>query len=642
VGRPRISRWVGVALALTLLALTLAAVIGTSRQARLVSGVADASQQADVYQRANYLAAMEIASLQGVLFEPFFASEAEQRREANRLGTRLRAALRQLGTADGSQASRARSLLRQHRALQPHIRRYLGLAARGEISRAQTVLEKHIEPVGAWIRVVLQEEERAHVADYVIDLDRAEQESGLLQLGTVVTFLLGLLVLAALGWSSRSHRLLVERMAAHDSLTGLPNRAAFQTRIKLALRSAQRNGRQPTVLLLDLDGFKDVNDSLGHHMGDVLLVEVSNRLRECVRGQDTVARLGGDEFAVLLTDAESPIGEATAERIAQALSTPFVVEGVTLDIEASVGIVTAEAGQDVATVLRHADTAMYVAKEHRLGHSRFDPANSQDTAGRITLLGAMRRALDEDQIELHFQPKIAVDTGELIGAEALARWRHPVRGLIGPGEFIGVLEGTSLIHRFTAHALRLALAQARQWLDSGRRIPVAVNVSTRSLLDVSFPDTIAQALLAAGVPGELLCIEITENTVMADPERAIGVLRRIRALGVKTAIDDFGTGYSSMAYLKVLPVDEIKVDRSFVTDMASDHSNHVLVESAVDLGHNLGLTVVAEGVEDDPTLDALQSLGCDIAQGYHFAKPLSAADFTGYLSGAATLDTAAS
>jgi EAL domain-containing protein (putative c-di-GMP-specific phosphodiesterase class I) len=282
--------------------------------------------------------------------------------------------------------------------------------------------------------------------------------------------------------------------------------------------------------------------------------------------------------------------------------------------------------------MRFADIAMYTAKEHRLGWTRFHPNQAHDTASRLTVLGDLRRALDtEDEIRLHFQPKISVSSGEIIGAEALARWQHPTRGMVGPVEFIPVLEGTSLIHRFTTRVLALALAQARQWLDAGHRVPVAVNVSTRSLLDLTFPDQVAEALAAAGVPGDLLCIEITENTVMADPERTIDVLRRIRDLGVTTAIDDFGTGYSSMAYLKILPVDEIKVDRSFVSDMAVDRSNRVLVESAVDLGHNLGLTVVAEGVEDASTVAALQELGCDVAQGYHFAKPLTPADFTAYL-----------
>ncbi|MGH8868928.1 MAG: putative bifunctional diguanylate cyclase/phosphodiesterase [Actinomycetes bacterium] len=419
------------------------------------------------------------------------------------------------------------------------------------------------------------------------------------------------------------------REARTDQLTGLVNRRGLLEEME---HHDGARDHQPTVLVLDLDGFKDVNDSFGHLVGDRLLVQVAQRLRGCVRSDDMLARLGGDEFAVLLLDASPDIGEHTAGRITEALNSPFVIEGVTLDLEASVGIATAEPGQSLSVVVQHADVAMYAAKQHRLGHTRYDAQQTPDTAGRLTLLGALRRALTTDEIELHYQPKISVDTGEVIGAEALARWHHPTRGLLAPAEFIPVLESTSLIHPFTTHVLSLALGQVRTWLDAGNRVPMAVNVSTRSLLDRTFPDTVAHALATAGVPGDLLCIEITENTVMANPERAIEVLRRIRALGVKTSIDDFGTGYSSMAYLKILPVDEIKVDQSFVRDMATDHGNHVLVESAVDLGHNLGLAVVAEGVEDAPTLTALHTMGCDIVQGYYFARPLTGAVFSDYLA----------
>lgn len=314
------------------------------------------------------------------------------------------------------------------------------------------------------------------------------------------------------------------------------------------------------------------------------------------------------------------------------MNRPFLIDGATLDLEISIGIAAAEPGHDLVTALRCADVAMYTAKEHRLGHIRFDPDQVHDSAARLTVLGDLRRALDaDDELELHYQPKLLIDTGDLIGAEALARWRHPARGMVEPSVFTPVLESSNLMHRFTARMLDLALRQARTWQDGGYRIPVSVNVSTRSLLDPTFPQTIGNCLREVGVPGTLLCIEITENTVMVNPDRAIDVLRRIRELGVRTAIDDFGTGYSSMAYLKVLPIDEIKIDRSFVRDMATNHGNHVLVESAVDLGHNLGLDVVAEGVEDEPAVTALRNMGCDIAQGYHFARPLPPAEFIAYL-----------
>jgi diguanylate cyclase (GGDEF)-like protein len=634
-GRRRLQRWVAAALAGTLLSLTAAAVLGSWRQFVIVESMALDSTSTDAYQRAVYLAARELGLLQGALREP----GGEEHLGAQSIGRDVTAALDTMrlsgagaGEADAERGELEGQVAQQRRALQPAITRYLNLIGDGELTAAQDVLEDEIEPAYDEMLETLIEQQDEHVAEYAANMAAAKRDSRVLLLGTIMSFLLGLAVLGVLGWSSRSHRRLIERMAAHDSLTGLCNRAAFAARAEISFARATVDRPQPTVLVLDLDGFKDVNDSLGHHIGDLLLIEVAQRLRGSVRPNDTVARLGGDEFAVLLTDADPVAGELAAVRITQAFNSPFVIDGVVLDIETSIGIATAESGNDVATVLRHADTAMYAAKEHRLGHTRFDPKRAHDTADRLTMLGDLRRALDsENEIELHYQPKVAVDSGDLIGAEALARWRHPAKGMIGPDTFIPVLEGTSLIHRFTARVLDMALTQGRAWLDAGHRIPVAVNVSTRCLLDTSFPDTVARALHKADVAGDLLCIEITENTVMADPERAIDVLRRVRALGVKTAIDDFGTGYSSMAYLKILPVDEIKVDRSFVRDMATDRNNYILVESAVDLGHNLGLAVVAEGVENEPIVTALRELGCDVAQGYHYARPLTSADFTEFL-----------
>jgi diguanylate cyclase (GGDEF)-like protein len=628
VRRP-LRRWVAAALALTLAVLTVAAVLGSSRQAAIVRSVAAESTRTDAYQQAVYLATLEESLLHAALREP----GGEERRGADAAGNRTLAALRSLTAHDAGQAGRNAALADRHEDLRPAVRSYLTLLDRGDEDAAQEILEQRIEPAAEQIRMGLLAEQNVQVQAYLRGLDRAEHDSGLLRLGTLLIFVLGLVVIAVVGWSNRSHRRAVERMAAHDALTDLPNRVAFQAATSRALASSGPGRDSVTVVMLDLDGFKEVNDNLGHHAGDLLLVEVARRLRGSVRESDIVARLGGDEFAVLLVDVDRTVGEKAAARISETFNDPFVVDGITLDIEVSLGIVTGGPDDDTAALMRFADIAMYTAKEHRLGYTRFNPGQAHETASRLTLLGDLRRALEtDDEIRLHFQPKICVRTGEVIGAEALARWQHPLRGPVGPAEFIPVLEGTSLIHRFTTRVLALALAQARRWLDDGYRVPVAVNVSTRSLLDVTFPDQVADALRTAGLPGDLLCIEITENTVMADPDRAIDVLRRIRAMGVTTAIDDFGTGYSSMAYLKILPVDEIKVDRSFVRDMATDHSNRVLVESTVDLGHNLGLVVVAEGVEDDPTASALQDLGCDIAQGYHFAKPLSAADFTAYLA----------
>jgi diguanylate cyclase (GGDEF)-like protein len=628
-GPKRLRRLAAAALAGTLLVLTGAAMFGSWRQAEIASAMAADSTRTDAYQRATYLAAVELGLLQATLREP----AGEERDELGEVTAQVFAALTVLADQDDKDTSNNRAILEQRRGLQPVIDEYLGYLNVGESVEAQHTLEQRIEPLTDDILGSLLEQQEEHVDTYTANLEQAENDSRVLQLGTMLIFVLGLGVLALLSRSSRSHRRLIERMAAHDSLTGLRNRAAFQVCAEAVFAATKSDDSQPTVLVLDLDGFKDVNDSLGHHVGDLLLVEVAKRLHSSLRVDDIVARLGGDEFAVLLVDVDPAIGEQAASRITQSINSPFLIEGVILDIEVSIGIATAAPGDDIDDVLRHADIAMYAAKEHRLGHARFDPSQANETAARLTLLGDLRRALDADsEITLHYQPKVSVETGALVGAEALARWQHPTRGAISPAEFVPVLEGTSLIHRFTAHVLDVALAQTRTWLDAGHRVPVAVNVSTRCLLDATFAQTVTRALRDANLPGEMLCIEITENTVMADPERAIGVLRQIRLLGVKTAIDDFGTGYSSMAYLKILPVDEIKVDRTFVRDMATDRGNYVLVESAVDLGHNLGLTVVAEGVEDEPVVAALSDLGCDVAQGYYFARPLPPAQFAEFLA----------
>jgi diguanylate cyclase (GGDEF)-like protein len=627
--RRPLSRWAGVSLAVALLALTLAALVGNWSQYRLMKSVADQSARTDAYQQAAYLSMRQEALVQAVLNEP----GGEERETIEAATGELHTALDDLVDADPDQLRSNAEMTLDMDALQAVTARYVAALDGDDDEAAERILETELEPVSAQMRADLLVARDKQLDQYADSLDRAQRDSGLLVLGTVLTMLLSVGFMAALSLRERSHRRAIERMAIHDALTGLPNRTAFQERTQRALDAARSGAGGATVLMLDLDGFKEVNDNFGHHAGDALLVQVAHRLRSALRGGDIVARLGGDEFAVLIADADPALGEVVAGRITRAINEPFVVDGISLDIEVSIGIVTAGGEADTATIMQSADTAMYAAKQHRLGFTRFDPEQAHQTASRLSLLGDLRRALDTDgEIELHYQPKIAIDTGAVIGAEALARWRHPVRGPIGPFEFIPVLEGTSLIHRFTARVLDLALTQARHWVDDGHRIPVAVNVSTRCLLDASFPETVTDALARAGLPGDMLCIEITESTVMANPELAIEVLRRIRALGVRTAIDDFGTGYSSMAYLKILPVDEIKVDRSFVKDMATDHNNYVLVESTVDLGHNLGLAVVAEGVEDEPTVAALQDLGCDTAQGYHYAKPLPAESFTDYLA----------
>ena len=454
------------------------------------------------------------------------------------------------------------------------------------------------------------------------------------QVGTLVAGpIAALLLLVGLYLVVRSNLRAVKRQGLHDALTGLPNRLLFADRAAHALAAASRTGAQPTVMMLDLDRFKEVNDTLGHHAGDVLLVQVAARLGKVMRPSDTVARFGGDEFAVLLPEVGPVAATGVAERILKALEDPFDLDGVAVSVEASMGIVSASgadplagdgsASGQVAELLRQADIAMYQAKADRCGYAHFTADSDDGTTNHLAVLGELRAALERDELVMHYQPKTSVVSGELVGVEALVRWQHPTRGLLGPDEFIDLAEGTTLIHRLTTVVIDKALTFTRRWLDQGVRLPVAVNVSARTLLDRGFPAVVADQLDRAGVPAELLCIELTEGTIMADPDRAIGILRELRARGVRLSVDDFGTGYSSMSYLKILPVDELKVDRSFVRDMTREVNDTILVQSAIDLGHNLGLAVVAEGVEDADTLGALKTLGADIIQGYLLGRPMS-------------------
>ncbi len=419
--------------------------------------------------------------------------------------------------------------------------------------------------------------------------------------------------------------------ATHDALTGLPNRAAVLARGEELLGDPATPCRL-AVLLMDLDRFKEVNDTLGHSYGDRLLAQVGPRLRPLVREVDMVARLGGDEFAVLLPDVTVSEARAAAERLHAALGTPFLVDGLSLDVDVSIGVaVCGEGAADVGTLLRQADIAMYAAKESQDGVGVYDPLSDGNDRSRLVLLSELRRGLADGELVVHYQPKVALDSGRVVGVEALVRWQHPVRGLLAPVDFLGAVERTALIEPVTDAVLDLALAQVHAWSAEGFQVPVAVNLSARSLARPDLLGRVLQRLQAHDVPADLLRLEITESALLAEPTRAREVLRRLHAAGVRISIDDFGTGYSSMGHLKHLPVDELKIDRSYVAEMVASAEDAALVRSVVDLGHELGMTVVAEGVEDAATAGALTDLRCDVGQGYLFCRPGPAADVTTFL-----------
>jgi diguanylate cyclase (GGDEF)-like protein/PAS domain S-box-containing protein len=422
--------------------------------------------------------------------------------------------------------------------------------------------------------------------------------------------------------------------AFSDQLTGLPNRALLQDRTEQVLRAAARHGGTAGLLLIDLDRFKEVNDTLGHHHGDMLLQQVATRLTGVLRDSDTVARLGGDEFAVLLPHIQSIADAmAAAEKITAALGAPFTLDGLSLEVDGSVGVaVYPDHADDPAQLLQRADVAMYAAKTGHLGYVAYEPGLDRHNPHRLALLGQLRRAIAGDELVVFYQPKADARSGAVLGAEALVRWQHPEHGLLGPNEFIPLAETTGLIRALTSYVLATALRDCRTWRDAGHDISVAVNVSARCLLDLELPLEIQRLTTELGVPTDRLVVEITESVIMSDPNRALEVLNRLHALGVRLSIDDFGTGYSSLAYLKNLPVQELKVDRSFVTHMREQQSELAIVRSTVDLGHNLGMRVVAEGVEDAATWQELKALGCDEIQGYFLGKPMPAATVVDWLS----------
>jgi diguanylate cyclase (GGDEF)-like protein len=425
----------------------------------------------------------------------------------------------------------------------------------------------------------------------------------------------------------------LRHQATHDTLTGLSNRAELHEEGSRALAAARRDGSLAALMLIDLDRFKEVNDTMGHEQGDRLLVEVSTRLGQILRGSDVLARLGGDEFAVLaVVPHRGAVGEV-ATRLHGALALPFDLGGVAIELGASIGIaLQPDHGEDVSTLLRHADVAMYEAKRGGSRIETYSSARDPYSPERLQLLGDLRRAVDHDELVLHFQPKVALSSGRVIGVEALVRWEHPERGLLAPGEFLALAERTGLIADITRWVLDAAVRQCATWRREGNELPVAVNLAAANIVDTALPDAVAAILQRWEVPGRLLECEISEDTVMGDPRRATDVLERLRRLGVRLSLDDFGTGHSSLSYLKRLPLDEVKIDRSFVIGMADDPSDAAIVRSTIDLARHLGLEVVAEGVETTEVLDVLAALECDVAQGFLLSRPLPAAEFDGWLA----------
>jgi diguanylate cyclase (GGDEF)-like protein len=424
-----------------------------------------------------------------------------------------------------------------------------------------------------------------------------------------------------------------QHQAYHDSLTGLPNRVAFRERLADSLET--NTAGEVAVLLMDLDGFKEVNDTLGHVTGDAVLREVGRRLMSFSGPQSLVGRLGGDEFAVLLCSASDHLDvEATTHQVMSSINAPLAVEGLMLDIRASMGVALAPRhgrSREATNVLRHADVAMYLAKEAGGGVRYYDPAEDRSTLRRLTLATELRRALDEDGLDLWYQPVVELGTGEVLGCEALLRWNHEQFGPISPVEFIPVAENAGLIDPLTWWVLETALTQLKTWRDLVPALGVAVNLSAKSLTGTKVYDRVERSLQRAGMKPGALTLELTESSMAIDPESSQRAMRSLQELGVRLSIDDYGTGFSSLSRLKHLPFNELKIDRSFVKEMIRDKGDEAIVRSTIELARSLGRTVTAEGVEDKATLDRLASLGCQAAQGYYLARPLPAAECEAWL-----------
>jgi diguanylate cyclase (GGDEF)-like protein len=424
------------------------------------------------------------------------------------------------------------------------------------------------------------------------------------------------------GIKEREQRIL--KLAYQDTLTDLANRSKFSERLQGAIAAASKTRQPLSILVMDLDRFKYVNDTLGHGVGDHVLREVAQRLLRIVGSAECVARLGGDEFAVLLQTPDRTEAEISRQ-IITALEQPIHYQGQPLDVGTSIGIAHyPEHGDDAETLVRNADIAMYVAKRNKTGFASYDPNYDTTQQEHLSLLGELRRAVERNELRLHYQPKVSLRSENVSAVEALLRWEHPQRGMVAPALFIPFAEHTGYIKVLTRWVLQEAIRQCGEWLQQGLRLQISVNISARDLMNRELPDMIRNMLAQYDVPSSLLCLEITESGFMEDPAHAQKVLDRLSALGLKLSIDDYGTGYSSLSYIMKLPVQELKIDQSFIRNMVGNDDLSTIVRSTIELGHNLGLMVVAEGVEDAAAWKMLQALGCDDAQGYYMSRPLDA------------------
>jgi diguanylate cyclase (GGDEF)-like protein len=617
------------ALGSVLVALGGYTIIGTARTTLAAQHHGRALAVDASFSDARSAITLEEVHLRHYQVEPSSAVRNRFTRVADSVGP----ALRRAAEVDPIGASRdVRRLLIEQDAYRLLADQLLDLVADGDPRRG-TVDRLELTPAYYTLQEDIDSVSRAYhikAQGQAEDLRRAEIR---MLIGTSVGFGIGLMLVAViwrlvLSYQRRlvQHADASEHLALHDPVTGLPNRTMFHRRLTGAIEALASPDRQLALMMIDLNGFKAVNDTLGHHAGDNLLAEVGRRLKVSARDGDTVARLGGDEFAVLLPD----IGDVDAachiaDRLAEALRHDFLLDVGLAAVSGSIGLAIGTMDHSAEALLRQADSAMYRAKSDGGGVAVYDPGIDAEEPDRMALFGELRALLDagdpDGQLTLYFQPQVHIGTATVTAVEALVRWRHPARGLLMPDAFLSIAESRGLEIPLTYHLLDVAAEHAARWHASGRPMVVSVNVSPRCLLHSEFVPRVQAAVARSALPRSLLQLELTERSVMSEPERSRDVLRQIRNLGIKISIDDFGTGFSSLSQLKQLPADELKIDQSFVRGLPNDAEDVVLVRSAIDLAHNLGLTVVAEGVERLDALALLHELGCDLAQGFALSRP---------------------
>ncbi|AEV84817.1 Signaling protein ykoW [Actinoplanes sp. SE50] len=632
-GRRRVSLNTTAALASVLLALGAYTIIGTALTAQAVHDHSRALQVDADFSEARGAITLEEVNLRHYQVEPSSAVLSRFLQAAASVDVALHLAV-QHGLPDADRE--AARLLDRQRDYRTNAEQLIALVADRDPD-SFSVDSLSVTPSYYTLQQDVDAVSRAYHASAQRQADAMQRAEVRMLIGTSVGFGVGLTLVGVI-WRlvlSYQRRLVQdadasEHRSLHDPLTGLPNRRMFHERLTDSVRvSANRRDDQVAVMIIDLDGFKAVNDTLGHQAGDQLLQEAGHRLRAGIRDGDLAARLGGDEFAVLLsgvTDLATAV--EVAERLSDKIRHDFLLDVGAASVSASIGLALGTTDVADDELLRQADAAMYRAKAAGGGVAVYDALLDAVAPEEMSLFGELRALLDsgdpENQLELFFQPQIRIADGSVAAVEALVRWRHPTRGLLLPGAFLDMAASRGLEIALTYHLLKVAVAQADRWAAAGNPMAVSVNISPRCLLHDDFLTQIRDAVTGVHLPHGILQLELTESSVMLEPDRARTVLRQVREEGILISVDDFGTGFSSLSQLRQLPADELKIDRSFVQGLARDVDGLVLVRSAIDLGHNLGLSVVAEGVEDLETLAVLREMGCDLAQGFALSRPVPA------------------